>query len=231
LSTAPVVVAVEGIDRAGKTTQTTLLQQALDGRGLHVDVLSFPRYGSFFGRRIRMLLDGHGPAAADTVDPHSMALWYALDRWDAFQQLSPGLDVVLLNRYTLSNAVYQASRAQPEQADALFDWIIELEHERLGLPRPHLTVVLDIGPDLSRRRSSGGARPEAADVYERSVELLQRARERYRAAAVRLDDVVLVGSGDQSGPPLDAAAVHTEVQRAVDERLGACLATGERSGG
>src|SRR6266511_2463740 len=102
------LVAVEGLDGAGKSTQVALLASALSA----VDVVSFPRYDTFFGRHIRHLLDGEGEVSAQSVDPRSMALWYALDRVQWARDRKPATDgVVLLNRYTLSNAVYQSARA------------------------------------------------------------------------------------------------------------------------
>lgn len=212
-ASAPFIVAIEGIDRAGKTTQTTLLRQALEGAGERVTVLSFPRYETFFGRTIRALLDGHGATSAATLDPRSMSLWYALDRWQAFGALDPSATVVLLNRFTLSNAVYQSARAPHEEADALFDWVIELEHGQLGLPRPHVTVVLDVAPSLSRARShrvdGAGGRTEEPDVYERSDDLLAAARRRYLAAAEGDDAVAIVGGGEGDG------ATPEQIHRAV----------------
>jgi dTMP kinase len=187
------LIAVEGLDGAGKTTQVSLLASALST----VDVVSFPRYDTFFGRHIRSLLDGQGPTSAETVDPRSMALWYALDRLQWARDAKPFVDgtPVILNRYTLSNAVYQSARAQDRQ---LFDWVLRLEFEELGLPRPDVTVVLDIPPEVSRTRVVG--RDGAGDVYERSQALLARVREGYLSAATRLPDVVVVpavGTPDQ----------------------------------
>jgi hypothetical protein len=102
------ILAIEGIDGAGKETQAELLRDRLVGRGWSVRMLSFPVYSSFFGQSIRQLLDGQlgaGDVSADAVDPRSMALWYALDRWEAFRD--PDLrragsaareDCLLLNR-------------------------------------------------------------------------------------------------------------------------------------
>src|SRR5207244_6487047 len=129
------LIAIEGLDGAGKSTQVALLADALST----VDVVSFPRYDSFFGRQIRLLLDGAGDVSAQTVDPRSMALWYALDRAQWARDRKPVSDgVVLLNRYTLSNAVYQSARS----GEDLFDWVLRLEFEGLGLPRPDVTGVL-----------------------------------------------------------------------------------------
>jgi len=193
------LIAVEGLDGAGKTTQVSLLASALST----VDIVSFPRYDTFFGRHIRSLLDGTGAVTADSVDPRSMALWYALDRVQWARERKPGS--YILNRYTLSNAVYQSARAQDP---ALFDWVLRLEFEELELPQPDVTVVLDVPPDVSRDRVTG--RDGVGDVYERSHGLLARVREGYLSAATRLPNVVMVPA---VGPPDE---VHTAVLSALE---------------
>jgi dTMP kinase len=198
------LVAVEGLDGAGKSTQVSLLASALSA----VDVVSFPRYETFFGRHIRALLDGDGAVSAETVDPRSMALWYALDRLQWARSFPSSDGVVLLNRYVLSNAVYQSARASDP---ALLDWVLRLEFEELRLPRPDVTVVLDIPPSVSASRVAH--RGEAADVYERSAALLGRVREGYLAAASRLPGHVVVPA---VGSP---EAVHAQVLRALAPSL------------
>ena len=195
------LVAVEGLDGAGKSTQVALLASALST----VDVVSFPRYETFFGRHIRALLGGAGEVSAQTVDPRSMALWYALDRVQWARDRKPGSDgVVLLNRYTLSNAVYQSARSGDPD---LFDWVLGLEFTELELPRPDVTVVLDVPPDVSQQRVAH--RGDGDDVYERSAGLLARVRDGYLSAASRLPNVVVVSA---AGAP---AVVHAEVLTAL----------------
>jgi dTMP kinase len=212
------LIAVEGVDGAGKTTQVRLLAEALST----VDVVSFPRYDTFFGSRIRALLDGmegasgrarpqagRGEASAarvtaETVDPRSMALWYALDRAQWARDRKAREDGhVILNRYVLSNAVYQSARS----GEDLFDWILQLEFEELGLPRPDVTVVLDVPPEVSRTRVVH--RDGEGDVYERSQALQARVRDGYLSAAARLPSVVVVPA---AGPP---AEVHAAVLAAL----------------
>jgi len=222
------MVAIEGIDRAGKTTQTSLLHDALVAAGETVTVLSFPRYETFFGRTIRELLDGRGTTSAATVDPRSMSLWYALDRWQAFRSLDRSASVVLLNRSTLSNAVYQSARVPEADAGAVFDWVLELEFGQLGLPRPDLTVVLDVAPEVSRSRSHDGAaadaRAEAPDVYERSRDLLRRARDGYRSAGGRVPGVAVVAGDGPDGALLPIDEIHRRVLAVVSEALAARVA-------
>jgi dTMP kinase len=193
-----VLLAVEGLDGAGKTTQVALLASALST----VEVVSFPRYEWFVGREIRQMLDVSRGVSAQDVDPRSMALWYATDRAQWARDRKPHSDgVVLLNRYTLSNAVYQSARSDDPE---LFDWILRLEFEELDLPRPDATVVLDVPPEVSQRRVAH-REDSAGDVYERSADLLTRVRDGYLSAASRLPNVVVVSA---VGPP---QAVHERV--------------------
>ncbi len=208
------LIAIEGLDGAGKTTQVSLLAERLAPH----EVVSFPRYDTFFGRQIRMLLDGVGGISAQTVDPRSMALWYALDRAQWARDRKAGSDgVVLLNRYALSNAVYQSARSESARdqrslrgaplGEDLFDWVLRLEFEELGLPRPDVTVILDVPPEVSRQRVTH--RDGAGDVYERAADLQARVRDGYLTAAARLPDVVVVSA---AGPP---EAIHAEVLAAI----------------
>ena len=190
---SPRIIAVEGIDASGKSTQTDLLAEHFTARGLAVEVRSFPRYDSFFGRHIRALLDGTGASTAHDLDPRSMALWFAMDRWQSFTA-SCDADVLLLNRYTLSNAVYQASRLPDQVGDELFSWILDLEHRVLGLPEPQLTVVLDVDVDVSSTRAAARAEQQGAtpDVYERATGLLTASRRRYRSAGEHVANLHVV---------------------------------------
>src|SRR5438477_4414931 len=107
------LIAIEGIDGAGKGTQSHLLRARLAQAGLHVELLSFPRYGeTFFARSIADYLNGRfGPLKA--IDPHLPAMLYAGDRFESralIQQLGGAADVVLFDRYVASNLAHQAAR-------------------------------------------------------------------------------------------------------------------------
>ena len=206
--TTPTIIAVEGLDASGKTTQAALLADALTGSGSRVGTLSFPRYSTFFGSRIGALLSGAEDATADTLDPRSMALWFAMDRWDAVTNGLPDCDILLINRWTLSNAVYQGARAgDAAEADAVFDWVLQLEMERLGLPIPALTVLLDISVETSMARAIDRAESvgNTPDVYESHEALLRASRRLYRRAAERGHGVIV----EVEGRSVDA--VHTDV--------------------
>jgi dTMP kinase len=193
------LVAIEGVDGAGKTTQAELLRASVAAAGLDVKLRSFPAYDSFIGRQIReMLRDSH------QLDARSAALWFATDRRQALQHDPLGADVEICNRYTLSNAVYQSARA-PED-ETVYDWVLELERE-LGIPVPDLTFVLDVTPALVADRTRARAELEA---YERQRDLQDRVRARYLSA-----DGVAVIACDGRAP----GEIGADLQDALRERL------------
>lgn len=191
------LVAIEGVDGAGKTTQADLLHASVASAGHSVKLRSFPAYDSFIGRQIRQMLRDPAPP----LDARSAALWFAVDRCQALEHDPLAADVEICNRYTLSNAVYQSARAPETERAAIYDWVLELEQE-LGIPAPDLTFVLDVTPALVAERTR--ARAEL-DAYERQRDLQDRVRAAYLAAA---NVVVIQCDGrtpDEIGADLEAA--------------------------
>jgi dTMP kinase len=193
------LVAIEGVDGAGKTTQAELLRASVASAGLDVKLRSFPAYDSFIGRQIREMLRDSAP-----LDARSAALWFATDRRQALEHDPLGAEVEICNRYTLSNAVYQSARA-PED-ETIYEWVLDLERE-LGIPAPDLTFVLDVTPALVAERTR--ARAEL-DAYERQRDLQDRVRARYLAA----DGVVVIGCDGRT-----PAEIGADLESALRERL------------
>ena len=178
------IIAIEGIDGSGKTLQTKMLYRKLLQLGYKVALRSYPVYSSFFGQQVGELLSGKNKVDANNVDPKSMCLWYALDRWNDFKNFDyTAYDYVLLNRFTLSSAVYQSMRCSENDRDKMINWVFELEHVQLGLPIPDLYIVFDLNLDLSAQNGMRKGKREyidgALDVYESSKNYLTNVREQY----------------------------------------------------
>ncbi|WP_040791774.1 dTMP kinase [Nocardia paucivorans] len=185
-----VLVAVEGLDGAGKRTLIDRLVGVLERRGLRVGTLAFPRYGRSVHADLaaEALRGAHGDLA-DSVN--AMALLFALDRAGARDELAKsaaGNDLVLLDRYVASNAAYNAARLG-EGADAeIVTWVGELEFGRFELPVPQVQVLLDVPVEVAaeRARRRGELDAERAlDAYERDAALQQRTAAVYRELARR----------------------------------------------
>jgi dTMP kinase len=144
-----VLITVDGVDGAGKTTLVAGLAAALEERGGPVVVLREPG-GVEVSERIRDLLKD--PSL--TIDPRAEALLYAAARAQLVaEQLKPLLDAgttVLLDRFVDSSLAYQgaARGLGVEEIRALN------EFGTAGV-KPDRTLLLRIDPEGGRARIAG----------------------------------------------------------------------------
>ena len=217
------IIAIEGIDGTGKTVQLEQLKRRLEGRGLRVGVLSFPVYDSFFGGCVGRYLTKKDGVSASDVDQRSMALWFAMDRWAAFQTFDYSrFDVLLINRYVLSNAVYQSIRDRDVDKPDVLDFVLTLEHEQLKLPRPDLYLILDVDLLAAQRNvSKKGFRDyvgDEKDEYEKQDSIQIRARDKYLSFGERLPEARVIPCM-ADGKLLSIEAVAERVYEAAKEIL------------
>ena len=194
------LIAFEGIDGSGKSTQVQLLAHALREAGRDVVETREPTAGAF-GRRIREMA-----RSGERVAPAEELHWFVEDRREHVAQVvAPALAagrVVLCDRYTLSTVAYQGARGlDPERL------LAESEAE---FPLPDVALLLELEPavGLARTLARGG---HAEPVFEE-----QRFLERVAAIFHGLARPYIVRL-DADHP---AAAVERAVRYAVRGRLG-----------
>ncbi len=180
------LIAIEGIDGAGKRTQTECLVEALQSAGVRSTWLSFPRYGETkASEAISGYLNGvFGPLEA--IPNHMPALLYAEDRYESrslLARLRETHDVVVVDRYVASNLAYQSARVPMPRRTAFIDWLAKIEHVVNGLSQADLTILLDVPVDTSAslvaRKGAREYTRQAADLHERNTAYLSRCRETY----------------------------------------------------
>ncbi|ORA07496.1 dTMP kinase [Mycobacterium arosiense] len=182
------LIAIEGIDGAGKRTLTDKLRNLFEADGKSVAMLAFPRYGQSVTADIaaEALHGEHGDLASSV---YAMAMLFALDRAGALadiEALRREHDVVIMDRYVASNAAYTAARLHQDAAGPAVEWIHALEYGRLGLPPPDWQVLLAVPAELAGQRARSRAESDpgrARDSYERDDGLQQRTAAVYAELA------------------------------------------------
>ena len=182
------LIAIEGVDGAGKRTLAQRLSTALQAAGRSVATLAFPRYGQSVAADVaaEALHGQHGDLASSV---YAMAMLFALDRAAAaaqIRELCDNHDVVILDRYVASNAAYSAARLRQGADGEVVDWVHQMEYRRLQLPAPDWQVLLGVSAELAGQRARDRARQDASrsrDAYERDNELQQRTGAAYAGLA------------------------------------------------
>ena len=161
------LIAIEGLDQSGKQTQAERLRDRLTGVGHRVRLVSFPDYTTHIGDELSKALAGDREYSADV-----MQLLYVANRYEWRATIQQMLDdgwFVVCDRYMASSVAYgEAFGLDP-------DWLLEIQR---FLPKPSLTILLDIAPATAVTRKSADR-----DRYERDLALQARVRDSYHRLA------------------------------------------------
>ena len=149
-------IVLEGLDGAGKSTQIRMLQELFARRGVACRYLHFPRFDApVFGDLIARFLRGE-LGTVEAVDPYLVALLFAGDRGDAAAEIRQWLasgEAVVLDRYVYSNVAFQCAKlSSEEERRALKRWILDTEYGYYRLPRPDVSLFLDVPFSFTERR-------------------------------------------------------------------------------
>ena len=183
------LIVIEGTDGSGKSTQFKLLTQRLEAENIAFRRLVFPRYSEESSALIRLYLGGAFGTKPSDVNAYAASAFYAVDRYASYKQdwgqwyEAGGL--IVSDRYTTSNAVHQASKESGDAQATFLQWLYEFEYEKLGLPRPDLTIYLDVPTDFTEKmmRNREAATNTKADIHEQDMEYLATCRRTGRTAA------------------------------------------------
>ena len=173
------LIVIEGVsDGVGKTTQIKELYNKLINSGKEVIYHHFPSYGSVGASLVEEYLKGNLGKKED-IGPYAISSFYALDRFYAYHmELKDALNsgkIVLLDRYTTSNLIYQGSLFEREKRDEFLNYITDYEYNRLGLKKPDLVIFLKLDKNfantLRKNRDTEGVE---GDINEKENAFLDK---------------------------------------------------------
>ena len=224
------LVVLEGLDGAGKSTQVKKLRTYLESLFGSLEYVHFPRYDApVYGDLISRFLRGDF-GSNETVHPQLVALLFAEDRHGAAPAMKKVLEdggTVLLDRYVYSNIAYQCAKLSgPEEAERLRDWIFNTEYGDFDLPKPDLNIFLDvpIGFVESKLKADRGGQDReylggAQDIHEADIEFQKRVRAIYQRQCELDPKFIRIDCSDEYGEMLPPGAIFAKVKEVVDTAI------------
>ncbi len=149
------LIVIEGLDGAGKGTQSARLVQFLKEQGKKVRLIDFPCYSEESSVLVRMYLGGKLGNSPDDTNAYAASMFFAADRYVSYKtdwqkDCDDPDTVVIANRYTTANAYHQLAKLPKEQWEEYLGWLWDFEFSRLGLPMPDAVIALTMPPKVSR---------------------------------------------------------------------------------
>lgn len=227
------LIVIEGLDGAGKSTQVRMLRAYLEQRCSGVEYIHFPRYDApVYGDLISSFLRGDF-GDINHVHPQLVALLYAEDRRDAAPAMRSAIEsgaCVLLDRYVYSNIGYQCAKiADADRRESLRKWILDTEYGPFGLPRPDLNLFLDVPIGFVEKKLAASRRGDdrdylagGSDIHEADIAFQKRVREVYLGQCEADPGFVRIDCSDRDGnmlpPDVIFARIRAEVDKVIDRQ-------------
>lgn len=154
------LIVLEGVDRAGKTTQCSKLVQALQQSGRPAEMMRFPDRTTTIGQLIGAYLENKSD-----LEDHTVHLLFSANRWEMVplmkKKLEQGINLVV-DRYAFSGVAFTSAKP-----GFLLDWCMQPD---VGLPKPDLVMFLQLNPAEAALRGQFGKERYETSVFQRTVQ-------------------------------------------------------------
>ncbi|MCY3487016.1 MAG: dTMP kinase [Bacteroidetes bacterium] len=202
------LIAIEGIDGSGKGTQATQLLERTRNLGYTSELVSFPRYNdTHCSKMVAAYLNGEF-GTLEEVPPVFAATLFALDRLESLAHIERACeenDLVIVDRYVASNLAYQSARITNPERARFTEWLFNLEYEIYDLPKPDLTLFLEVpahtSKELVAQKETRTYTEKVYDLHERDSTYLSSVREVYHALITSkvIDPCLIIDCQDRHG--------------------------------
>ncbi|KAI4366915.1 hypothetical protein MLD38_022716 [Melastoma candidum] len=151
-------IVLEGLDRSGKTSQSTRLVSYLEGLGHSAELWRFPDRTTSVGQMISSYLSNESQ-----LDDHTVHLLFSANRWQKRSLMERKLKAgtsLIIDRYSFSGVAFSSAKGLD------FDWCKAPE---IGLLAPDLVLYLDIPPEKAAERGGYGTERYEKLEFQRKV--------------------------------------------------------------
>ncbi|GLI69174.1 hypothetical protein VaNZ11_013743, partial [Volvox africanus] len=155
------LIVFEGIDRCGKSTQSSMLVSNLRSRRINVEHWRFPDRSTMIGHTINDYLR-NGVQQDDTA----IHLLFTANRFEKRKEmlrLLAGGTTLILDRYSYSGVAYSAAKGI-SHLDSEYCRSVEV-----GLPAADLVVFMEMPPEQAAARGGFGAERYETLAFQRKA--------------------------------------------------------------
>ena len=191
-------IVLEGIDGAGKSTQTELLNDWLIGKGYDTKKIVEPTT-SDIGKVIRKEL--LNPESTNDINQQRLTLRFAADRLTLKEEIlgaKQSKDLIIISDRSFYSSICYQNNSSVDK-----DWIYEVN---LHTPRPDLIILLDLDVNEAIIRC------DKEEVFE-NVQFLEKTRKNYLDLLKIENNIVVVDAKDSPDK------VQEKIRKVIQEKL------------
>ncbi|TDH08310.1 hypothetical protein EPR50_G00096410 [Perca flavescens] len=154
------LIVLEGVDKAGKTTQCKKLVQALQQSGRPAEMMRFPDRTTTIGQLISAYLE-----KKSDLEDHTVHLLFSANRWELVPLIKKKLEqgtTLVVDRYAFSGVAFTSAKP-----GFCLDWCMKPD---VGLPKPDLVMFLQLSPAEAALRGQFGEERYETSVFQKAVQ-------------------------------------------------------------
>ncbi|XP_034387064.1 thymidylate kinase [Cyclopterus lumpus] len=154
------LIVLEGVDKAGKTTQCKRLLEALRRSGRPAEMMRFPDRTTAIGQLISAYLE-----KKSDLEDHTVHLLFSANRWELVPLMRKKLEqgiTLIVDRYAFSGVAFTSAKP-----GFCLDWCMKAD---VGLPKPDLVMFLQLSPAEASLRGQFGEERYETGVFQSVVQ-------------------------------------------------------------
>lgn len=186
------IIVIDGLDGSGKHTQSEILLETLTNEGYKCKLVAFPKYESITGNIVTEYLSGKFNLDDSFDSKMRTSMLYSYDRmYNMYFNLDENnkslMDyynedyIIICDRYVSSNYLFM-THMMGDFDFTKYIWRMEkLEYDCMGLPKPDMTIFLEIPPtkslELVEKRGNKKDIHETEEVLNKAYYSMQRYKQ------------------------------------------------------